>query len=74
MKASVLSPPPSIHTIRGQKVVLDADLAEIYQVSTKAFNQAVRRNSRRFPKDFVFQLSPQEVTHPRSQIVTLKNR
>jgi hypothetical protein len=70
---STISPLPAIHTLRGHTVVLDADLAELYQVSTKAFNQAIRRNSRRFPKDFVFQLTPQEVAHLRSQFVTLDN-
>jgi hypothetical protein len=69
--ASVLTPLPAIHTLRDQKVVLDADLAELYPVSTKAFNQAVRRNHRRFPKDFVFQLTSQEVARLRSQFVTL---
>ncbi len=43
--------------LRGQRVMLDADLAELYGVPTKALNQAVRRNSRRFPSDFMFQLS-----------------
>ena len=46
--------------IRGQKVMLDADLAEIYGVSTKALNQAVKRNIQRFPEDFMFQLTEQE--------------
>jgi hypothetical protein len=59
-----------IHVIRGQKVMLDADLAALYKVPTKAFNQAVRRNKNRFPTDFMFELSRQEVTNLRSQIVT----
>ena len=46
--------------IRGQKVMLDADLAEIYGVPTKALNQAVKRNIQRFPEDFMFQLTEQE--------------
>ena len=46
--------------IRGQKVMLDADLAEIYGVPTKALNQAVKRNIERFPEDFMFQLTEQE--------------
>ncbi len=46
--------------IRGQNVLLDRDLAELYDVSTKAFNQAVKRNQNRFPKDFMFQLTPKE--------------
>ncbi len=49
-----------ILTIRGQKVLLDADLAAIYGVPTKALNQAVKRNAVRFPEDFVFQLSSKE--------------
>ncbi len=59
-----------ILTIRGEKVILDSDLAALYGVTTKALNQAVRRNSERFPADFVFQLEPQEVTALRSQTVT----
>ena len=46
-----------IYVIRGQKVMLDADLAELYQVETRALNQAVRRNGSRFPEDFMFQLT-----------------
>ena len=49
-----------IFTIRGQRVILDADLARIYGATTKAFNQAFRRNVSRFPADFVFQLSAKE--------------
>ena len=49
-----------IFEIRGQKVILDFDLATIYSVSTKVFNQAVRRNQKRFPKGFMFQLSKPE--------------
>lgn len=58
--------------IRGQKVMLDFDLAELYEVQTKALNQAVKRNIERFPKDFMFQLNGEEwddLTN-RSQIVT----
>jgi hypothetical protein len=55
-----------ILTIRGQKVLLDADLAAIYGVPTKALNQAVKRNEDRFPADFVFQLSDDE----KQQVVT----
>jgi ORF6N domain len=61
--------------IRGVRVMLDSDLAGIYGVTTKAFNQAVRRNRARFPKDFMFQLSQREtkaLVASRSQIVTLK--
>ena len=61
----------AIYLIRGQKVMLDRDLAELYQVQTKALNQAVRRNSDRFPADFMFQLSEEEVSElNRSQFVT----
>jgi hypothetical protein len=56
--------------IRGQRVILDADLAELYGVSTKQLNQQVKRNARRFPDDFVMQLSAQEAANLRSQIVT----
>lgn len=46
-----------IYEIRGQKVMLDFDLAEMYQVETRVLNQAVKRNIERFPKDFMFQLT-----------------
>jgi len=59
-----------IQLIRGQRVILDADLARIYGVPTKQLNQAVKRNLDRFPADFAFQLGPQEVEGLRSQIVT----
>jgi ABC-type uncharacterized transport system fused permease/ATPase subunit len=58
-----------ILTIRDQKVVLDVDLAEIYAVPTRVLNQALRRNKRRFPADFAFQLSGDEYDVTRSQIV-----
>jgi hypothetical protein len=58
--------------VRGQRVILDADLAQLYGVSTKAFNQAVRRNRGRFPGDFLLELTNQEVERSRSQFVTLK--
>lgn len=60
----------SILLIRQQKVLLDKDLAELYGVATKVLNQAVKRNIRRFPADFMFQLSNEELEHWRSQIVT----
>jgi hypothetical protein len=61
----------AIYVIRGEKVMLDRDLAELYQVQTKALNQAVRRNRERFPADFMFQLTTAEVAEVnRSQIVT----
>jgi hypothetical protein len=60
----------AILLIRGQKVLLDEDLAELYGVETKVLNQAVRRNAERFPEDFMFQLTPEELENLRSQIVT----
>jgi len=60
-----------IYLIRGVKVMLDSDLAELYQVSTKVLNQAVKRNIERFPSDFMIQLNNREITVlNRSQIVT----
>lgn len=56
--------------IRGHRVMLDADLAEVYGTNTKALNQAVKRNEARFPGDFMFQLTVEEVQNLRSQIVT----
>lgn len=56
--------------IRGQKVLLDYDLAELYGVPTKRLNEQVRRNSERFPKHFMFQLTDQEFANWRSQIAT----
>ena len=60
----------AIYLIRGEKVMLDRDLAKLYDVTTAALNQAVRRNRDRFPEDFMFQLTPAEVAQlNRSQIV-----
>ncbi len=61
-----------IHLIREQKVMLDSDLAELYGVATKVFNQSVRRNLQRFPPDFMFQLTDEEAESLRSQLVTSK--
>ena len=58
---------PLIHTIRDQKVILDSDLSAIYGVPTYRFNEAVKRNRNRFPSDFMFQLSRQELTTLTSQ-------
>lgn len=58
--------------LRGEKVMLDRDLTKLYGVPAKVLNQAVKRNSRRFPDDFMFQLSWEEVESLRSQFVTLK--
>ena len=59
-----------IYEIRGQKVMLDRDLAEMYGVLTKVLNQAVKRNPDRFPEDFMFQLTNEETQNWKSQIVT----
>jgi len=59
-----------VYMIRGQKVMLDADLARLYGVETKALKQAVNRNIERFPEDFMFELSKDELENWRSQIVT----
>lgn len=60
----------SIYLVRGQKVMLDKDLAALYGVETKALVQAVKRNIERFPVDFMYQLTDKEVSILRSQIVT----
>jgi hypothetical protein len=62
-----------IRTIRGQKVMFDSDLAMLYGVETRALNQAVKRNIRRFPDDFMFQVTKEEWNALRSQIVTLED-
>jgi hypothetical protein len=64
----------SIHVIRGQKVMLDRDLASLYGVQPKALVQAVKRNAERFPADFMFRLTSQELATLRSQSVTEKLR
>ena len=61
-----------IYEIRGQRVILDRDLAALYQVETKALNQAVKRNTERFPEDFMFQLSKEEWQMLKSQFVISK--
>jgi hypothetical protein len=61
-----------IMSIRRQRVMLDADLAALYGVSTRVLNQAVKRNIERFPEDFMFQLTSEESSFLRSQTVTLK--
>jgi hypothetical protein len=63
-----------IHLIRGQRVILDADLARVYGVPTKRLNEVVKRTLERFPSDFAFLLKPQEVASLRSQIATSKGR
>ena len=59
-----------VYVIRGQQVMLDSDLAALYQVETKVFNQAVSRNIERFPENFRFQLTAEEYVALRSQLVT----
>ncbi len=64
---------PLIHTFRGQRVILAADLARLYGVETRRLNEQVRRNSERFPTDFMFQLTRAEaIEHSRSQNAILK--
>ena len=62
----------SIASLRGQRVILDTDLAALYGVETKRFNEQVKRNGARFPVDFMFQLTAEEAESLRSQIATLK--
>jgi len=60
----------AILLVRGQKVILDRDLAQLYGVATKVLKQAVRRNTKRFPQDFMFELTKDEFENWRSQFVT----
>lgn len=62
-----------IRMIRGQKVIIDVDLAALYGVETKRLNEQVRRNMERFPSDFMFQLTSDEIDAMRSQFATSKN-
>ena len=66
--------PQRILTIRGHRVMLDVDLAELYGVATKRLNEAVRRNAARFPEDFMFQLAAGEAESLRSQFATSNGR
>jgi hypothetical protein len=74
MKKKVLIPDEKIidkiYMVREQKIMLDRDLALLYEVPTKVLKQAVKRNKERFPSDFMFQLTENEVQNLRSQIVT----
>jgi len=70
MEKELISVQNMIYEIRGVKVMLDRDLAELYEVEIKALNQAVKRNIERFPPDFMFQLTDDEWKNLRSQIVT----
>jgi hypothetical protein len=77
MRTSVITVRPVeslIRVIRGLKVILDTDLAALYQVETRTLNQAVRRNTARFPEDFMFRLSDAEADSLRSQIVISNGR
>ena len=65
-----VSLPPRIFTLRGQRVLLDVDLAAVYGVATKVLLQSVKRNTERFPVDFMFQMTGDEFANLRSQIVT----
>ncbi|MBL0340876.1 MAG: ORF6N domain-containing protein [Bacteroidetes bacterium] len=73
---TTIQPPPEegvfskIYLLRNQKVLLDEDLAAMYGVATRALNQAVKRNADRFPEDFMFQLSEEEYSNLKSQLVT----
>jgi hypothetical protein len=60
---------PPIHSVRGRRIILDSDLAALYGVPTMVFNQAIKRNAVRFPVDFAFQLTREELAHLKSQIV-----
>ena len=60
----------SIYIIRGQQVMLDSDLAKIYGYEVKRLNEQVKRNSKRFPEDFMFQLTREEIDFVKSQIAT----
>ena len=62
----------AILVLRGHRVLLDTELATLYGVTTKRFNEQVRRNAKRFPVDFMFQLTAEEISSLRSQIATLK--
>src|SRR6266481_6783103 len=64
----------AIYLIRGQRVMLDSDLAAIYGVTTKRLNEQLRRNRKRFPQDFAFQLTTEEFRNLRSQFATSKGR
>jgi hypothetical protein len=64
----------SILVIRSQRVMLDTDLAVLYEVPVKVLNQAVKRNGSRFPQDFMFQLTAEESDSLRSRFVTLKEK
>ena len=63
-----------IHTIRGQQVMIDSDLAKLYGVETRRLNEQVKRNIDRFPDDFMFQLTKEETQNLMSQFATSSSR
>ncbi|MCD6023541.1 MAG: uncharacterized protein K0Q91_457 [Fibrobacteria bacterium] len=71
-KSNSIPTEPKLYLIRGQRVILDSDLAKMYGVATKRFNEAFKRNLERFPEDFAFQLTQGEAQVLRSQIATSK--
>jgi len=73
-KIRKLSVEDAIYFVRGQRVMLDSDLAAIYGVTTKRLNPQLRRNNARFPADFAFQLTVEELSRLKSQFVTSKGR
>ena len=74
MKDEIILVQDLIHEIRGKKVMLDFDLARLYQVETRVLNQSVKRNLKRFPSDFMFQLTVEEVREMSSQFVISSKR
>ncbi|MFZ0917305.1 MAG: ORF6N domain-containing protein [Candidatus Udaeobacter sp.] len=70
LRSKIANPESAIHLIRGQRVMLDSDLAAIYGVSTRQLNQQLKRNKNRFPEDFAFQLGHEEFRALMSQSVT----
>ena len=74
MKDEIILVQDLIHEIRGKKVMLDFDLARLYQVETRVLNQSVKRNLKRFPPDFMFRLTEEEWSLNSSQFVMTSNR
>ena len=70
MESNLIPVESMVYEIRGQKVMLDSDLSTLYQIETKRLNEAVRRNLKRFPVEFMFQLTNKEVTILKSQFAT----
>lgn len=68
----ILTIEKKIHTIRNQKIILDFDLAQLYEIETKRLKEAVKRNTNRFPEDFMFELTSEEFNFLRSQFATSK--